>query len=275
LQYFVSACDRTFLIECESEEIAAAITAAFGGLIAPARSPLAQSPPVYRLRHRSAGRGYDILTSAGDKASVDDVGGLLFHLDKHLTIALQYQRSDLFFVHAAVVGMAGRAAVLAAPPGTGKSTLTLALQESGFAYLSDELAPIDVRTMTVHPYPHALCLKSRPPEPYRLPHGTFDAGKRLHVPVEALAGATIKEPLPVAAVGFIQRVNAPPPALAWISSARAATRLMASVLNPLAHQGGGLDAALSISQAVPCFELETSDLERACAAMQTVLGARP
>jgi hypothetical protein len=269
LQYFVSACDRAFLIECESDEIAGAIRAAFSGLIAPTRSPAANSPLVYRVRHRSA-RGYDILTSAGDTASVDDVAGLLFHLDKHLTIALQRLRSDLFFVHAAVVGMGGRAAVLAAPPGTGKSTLTLALQESGFAYLSDELAPIDMRTMTVYPYSHALCLKSRPPAPYRLPPGTFDAGQRLHVPVEMLSGPTVKEPIPVAAVGFIQRVNAPPPALAWISSARAATRLMASVLNPLAHQGGGLDAALSISQAVPCFELESSDLERACAALRVV-----
>jgi hypothetical protein len=272
LQYFVSACDRTFLIECESDEIAAAVTAAFGGLSAPSRPPVPEFPLVYRIRDRSAGRGYDILTSAGETASVPDVAGLLFHLDKHLTIALQYLRADLFFVHAAVVGLAGRAAVLAAPPGTGKSTLTLALQERGFAYLSDELAPIDVRTMTVHPYPHALCLKSRPPEPYKLPRGTYDAGQRLHVPVDALSGGTVKEPLPVAAVGFIHRVNGPPPALEWISSARAATRLMASVLNPLAHQGGGLDAALAISRAVPCFELETSDLERACVALQTVLG---
>lgn len=83
----------------------------------------------------------------------------LFLFEKDLTIELQYQRPDLFFVHAAVVERDGKAVVLAAPSGTGKSTLTLALLHAGFRYLSDELAPFDLVTLQVMPYPHALCLR--------------------------------------------------------------------------------------------------------------------
>jgi hypothetical protein len=113
---------------------------------------------------------------------------LLFHLDKDLTIALQLQRADLFFLHAAVVALDDRAVVLSAPSGTGKSTLALALLENGFDYLSDELAPIDVQRLTVHPFPHALCLKSPPPAPYCLPTGALGIGVRYHVPGDILRG---------------------------------------------------------------------------------------
>ncbi|NJM39802.1 MAG: hypothetical protein HC853_03025, partial [Anaerolineae bacterium] len=34
---------------------------------------------------------------------VDDADGLLFHIDKDITISLQHQRRDLFFIHAAAV----------------------------------------------------------------------------------------------------------------------------------------------------------------------------
>ena len=54
-----------------------------------------------------------------------------------------------------------RVAVLAAPPTTGKSTLTLALLERGLAYLSDELAPVDLPTRCVYPYARAVSLSLR------------------------------------------------------------------------------------------------------------------
>ena len=49
--------------------------------------------------------------------------------------------------------------------GAGKSTTAWGLLHHGFSYLSDELAPIDLETLEVLPYRHALCLKRRPPSP--------------------------------------------------------------------------------------------------------------
>jgi hypothetical protein len=265
------ACDRTFLIRCDDDEAVAFVQAAFSDLLVSPSSSSADAIILCRIFRARSGCRFRVLDSGGGAASFDDIDGLVFHIDKLLTIALQYQRPDLYFLHAAAVALDGRVAVLVAPSGTGKSTLALALVDSGFSYLSDELAPLDFRTMTVHPYAHALCLKSPPPQPYRLPPGTLDTGGRFHIPVAALSAATVKEPLPLAAIVFIQRRQPAPVVCRSITPARAAARLMANALNPLAHDGDGLDVAVTISQTVPCFELESGDLHRACAAIETIL----
>ena len=62
-------------------------------------------------------------------------------------------RSDLLWIHAGVVAFAGRALVLAAPAGQGKSTMVGELLEWGCTYLSDEVAPIDPVKRAVLPFP--------------------------------------------------------------------------------------------------------------------------
>ena len=111
---------------------------------------------------------------------------LLFHLDKNITLTLQEQRPDLYFLHAAAVALDDRVAALAAPSGTGKSTMAFALLANQFVYFSDELTPIEPETLLVHPYPRALCLKAPLLEGHRLPQGTLDTGSRFHVPVDAV-----------------------------------------------------------------------------------------
>jgi HprK-related kinase A len=64
-------------------------------------------------------------------------------------------------VHAAVVEKSGYAAVLPAPPGSGKSTLTAALIQEGWRLLSDELTCIDIQTANVSPIPRPVSLKNQ------------------------------------------------------------------------------------------------------------------
>ena len=181
------------------------------------------------------------------------------------------ERSDLFFLHAATVACGERVAVLSATSGTGKSTLTLASLSRGIDYLSDELAPIDLNLMTVEAYPRALCVKSPPPAPYVLPVGTIHHGGRFHVPVESLPGKSRKGSLPVAACIFLEREGRGRDGLRPITPASAVARLMANTLNSLAHPNAGLDAAIAVSQAVPCFELDNGNLPAATMAIKDVL----
>ena len=78
--------------------------------------------------------GYRVGAEGTWRQLFDDLDGLLFHIDKDITLTVQLTRSDLFFLHAAVVALDGRAVVVAAPSGTGKSTLVLALLERGLEY---------------------------------------------------------------------------------------------------------------------------------------------
>ncbi len=234
----------------------------------------ALAPHHYRISQAAPETGFSVY-SAGDTALLENADQLLFHLDKDLTITLQLQRPDLLFLHAAVVAWKGRAAVVSAPSGTGKSTFTLALLEEGFDYLSDELAPIDLERGMVHPYPHALCLKTPPPPPYRLPAATFDAGSRLHVPAASLGVVVHQEPVPLAALIFIRRHGAAPTSAQRLGAATAAAHLMSNALNPLAHAGAGLDAAIALAGAVPGFELDSTDLRAACREVKAILEQMP
>lgn len=63
-------------------------------------------------------------------------------------------------VHAAVVEWHGRAMILPAPPGSGKSTLCAALVARGARLLSDELALIDAESRSVIPLPRPISLKN-------------------------------------------------------------------------------------------------------------------
>ena len=139
----LTACDCAFAIECPDDETATLLDVVFGALLIPSTAGKSTVSASLRIERGGQGRGYRIREVDAGSTPIADADALLFHVDKWLTIALQRQRPELYFVHAAAVANRDRVAVMAAPPTTGKSTLTLALLERGLAYLSDELAPVD------------------------------------------------------------------------------------------------------------------------------------
>ncbi len=200
-----------------------------------------------------------------------DPDELLFLLEKDLTVELQKRRPDLYFLHSAALEWNGKVCLLAAEAGSGKSTTTWALLHHGFRYLSDELSPVDVEAMRVFPYPHALCLKRRPPD-YPLPTDTIDLGRTLHVPFGSLPSETITEPLPLGAVFLVKYCpDLAAPELHAISGAEAGARLYLTALNALSHLNRGLDAAIRIAEQVPCFAVDSAALPATCALIRSVL----
>jgi HprK-related kinase A len=67
---------------------------------------------------------------------------------------------DYLIIHAAVVEKGGRAAILPAPPGSGKSTLCAALVNRGWRLFSDELAMFSLQTRELVPLPRPVNLKN-------------------------------------------------------------------------------------------------------------------
>jgi hypothetical protein len=200
---------------------------------------------------------------------VESISELLYLIEKELTIELQKRRQDLLFLHAAALEWQRRAFLLAADSGTGKSTTAWGLLHHGFRYLTDELSPIDVGRMRIFAYPHALCLKQRPPI-YRLPSETIDLGHTFHVPTSALPASVKLEPCPIGAVFLLHRDKAvSAPTLRELTPAEAGARLYLTVLNALAHDNRGLDSVAEIAERAPCFLLETADLDKTCALIRT------
>lgn len=189
----------------------------------------------------------------------------LYFFEKSITIELQKIRSDLFVIHSAALEYKNKACLLVAESGGGKSTTTWALLQNDFNYLSDELAAIDLNTMQVHPYAHALCLKKEPPSPFGFPHGTLYTSHTKHIPTGSMPSKIIDYSVDLVSVFFVNYDSeANSPSVSSVSSAEGSARIYANTLNLLAHERYGLGAAIKIGSHCQCFDMVTADLQASC-----------
>jgi HprK-related kinase A len=82
-------------------------------------------------------------------------------LEWGLNWCVSTQAHHYLIIHAAVVEKNGLAAILPAPPGSGKSTLTAGLVLSGWRLLSDKLTLINRKTGLIQPLPRPVSLKNQ------------------------------------------------------------------------------------------------------------------
>lgn len=110
------------------------------------------------------------------------------------------QAHHYLLLHAAVLERGGRAVILPAPPGSGKSTLCAALAFRGWRLLSDELALVDLQ----QPLVHALA------RPISLKNASIDIIRRF------APDAVVNTPTPGTAKGTVTHVRPPPEAVARV-----------------------------------------------------------
>jgi hypothetical protein len=226
----------------------------------------------YEVRRRRNGSQFRLIRQGRELITAWDEGELLFILEKELTIELQKIRRELYFLHAAALSLAGQAFLIVAPSGTGKSTTAWALLHHGFDYLSDELAPVDLDSLRLQPYPHALCLKKEPPLTYSLPARSVRTSSTLHVPVAQLPNPFVSQPTPLSTIFFLEYCpELKIPTARTITKAEAAARLFVNALNPLAHEQDGLAGAAVIAQRVPSFHLKSAELGLTCELVKAIL----
>ncbi len=70
-------------------------------------------------------------------------------------------RSSLLFLHGSVVLREGRALIFCGGSGSGKSTLAVKLERAGHLLLSDEFAPLDLRTGLFRAFPRSFLIRGR------------------------------------------------------------------------------------------------------------------
>ncbi len=220
----------------------------------------------YFVKSVDGGNRFEVSRQESDFHLIaEDVGQLIYFLEGDLVVQLQVLRADLLFLHSAVVSDGRLAYLFTGPSGAGKSTICWGLLHHGFHYLSDELAPVSLEQASVSPYSHALCLKSFPPDSYPIPDDAVVTGRGIHVPLPSMPTSPLTSDLPVGSIFFVKHQEMNKEASAeQVGHAEAATRLYPNILNALAHNNDGLDAALQLTRDVECYRLDAADLAETC-----------
>lgn len=224
----------------------------------------------YELKLGKEESTYTIIRNKTTVLDCEDIGMFVYRLEKDITVEIQYLCSSLFFMHGAALEKNGEVLLLTGRSGAGKSTTTWGLLNNGFNYLSDELAPINLDSLQISPYPHAVCLKSHPPL-YPLPENILKTNRTMHVPVGLLPCKGHLESFPLTKVIIVEySAENTSPELTKLSQAAACLNIYTNGLNQLAHDNDGLDAASKIAAHCECYTLAAAKLDETCELINTL-----
>lgn len=175
-------------------------------------------------------------------------------------------------LHSAVVERSGRALMLPAPPGSGKSTLCAGLVNRGWRLLSDELALIDPVTGEIVPLPRPVSLKNASIDVIRRFSSDATIGPTVH---DTLKGSVAHMKPPVESV----RRSAERASPGWLvlpryeanaslrveplGRGRAFMHLVDSGFNYHLHGRGGFEVLAQLTESSVCYDLTYSDLAQA------------
>jgi HprK-related kinase A len=187
-------------------------------------------------------------------------------------------------IHAAVIERDGRAAVLPAPPGSGKSTLCAGLIQRGWRLLSDELALLDMDSGMIHGMARPVSLKNASIAAIR----DFAPQAVMTPAVPDTAKGTVSLLRPPAA--SVQRVREParaawivlpshepgaPPVFSPHGKERAFMTLAEQSFNYDMHGARGFEAMGRLVDQCDCLRFNYGALEDAAAAFERLAAASP
>lgn len=177
-------------------------------------------------------------------------------------------------IHAAVVEKDGCAAILPAPPGSGKSTLCAALVHHGWRLLSDELTLVRPSDGLIVPMPRPISLKNASIALMRdyLPSPVFspsvadtEKGTVAHLKAPADSVARGTEAARPAWVIFPQYEAGAAPLLTPLPKARAMLRVAANSFNYSLLGRAGFETLAGLVEQSACYRFSYSALDDAIA----------
>lgn len=177
-------------------------------------------------------------------------------------------------IHAAVVEKGGRAAILPAPPGSGKSTLCAALVSSGWRLLSDELTLVRLADGLLQPVPRPVSLKNGSIDVIRdfapgavLSAAVLDTAKGTIAHLKAPRDSVLRadEPARPGWVIFPRYVAGAELQLAPIAPARTFMRVAENAFNYSVLGSAGFAALGGLVDAAPGYDFSYGRLDEALA----------
>ena len=180
--------------------------------------------------------------------------------------------NSYLMIHAAVLEKDGHAAILPAPPGSGKSTLCAALVCRGWRLFSDEIALVRLTDGKIVPLPRPISLKNESIDIIRAyqPQAIFSRkvaatikGTVAHMKIPADSVERAAQTAQAAWVIFPRYQAGASTQLQSLPRARAFMRMADNSFNYSLLGGQGFDAMTRLIDAVECHEFCYSVLDQA------------
>lgn len=227
---------------------------------------------IWIIPAESGGNGWDVFYNqrcCNQDVSAEHIPPLLAFLTFNCTSNALH--SHLLF-HAAVLAKDTKAYLFPAHVGFGKSTLSMFLCKNDFLFLSDELALVHPKTLTVRPMPLPLCIKSgslevltpQYPQLNKLPSFFRGDGKEVRYmapPQNAIAD--LHNDYPIAALIFPHFTHNTAAKMNLISKSEAIRNLAHTGSSDRPLNNKDINALIRLVDKNPCYSLKYADLGEA------------
>jgi hypothetical protein len=200
------------------------------------------------------------------------VGWVTWHINSQV-IAEGTERYVL--LHASAAASDGRCVLFPAAPEAGKTTLVAGLVRSGFAYVTDEAAAIDPKTLEIEPYPKPLSID---PGSWGLlddlapDDGEGYHAEQWHVSPTWIRPDAVSGPVPVSLLVFPKFVAGAPTRCVPITRSAGLVEMMSHTFRFHRHGRRNLEVLARTLRSVDCYELVNGDLREACDAIRLLFG---
>lgn len=190
------------------------------------------------------------------------------------------QAHSWLVIHAAVIEKDGRAAILPAPPGSGKSTLCAALVNRGWRLLSDELTLVRLDDGYIDPLPRPVSLKNAsigiirdfaPAAAFTRPVADTVKGTVAHMRASSESVARALDPALPSWIVFPQWRAGAPATLREVPRARAHLRLAENAFNYSLLGEAGFQAVARMVEQVRTVDFSYGVLDEAIAVFERLL----
>lgn len=235
------------------------------------------TPTPYSLRHR---RRFLVRTGSGVQFEPAGRKEVLPYVEWAVNWEIPKAMPQYLQLHASSLEVDGMGVILPGASGSGKSTLTTGLVASGWRYLCDEFALVDSRSLKLHPYPRAICIK-QPAFGVLESIGVSVRGYRHYlkgtkgyvafVNPHSIRDDVVGRPCPIRYVVFPKYVANVRPSLIPISRADAAFRLHSVCFNLLTCDRLALDVVAGLIRGATCYQLISSDISATCDLMHDLV----
>lgn len=236
-----------------------------------------------KARHRFRWRRgpYTLHSDGGHDFQVEHSYEVLPHLEWFINWQIIHNRHDYVQLHASSLEVDGRALILPGNPGRGKSTLTAGLLARGWSYLCDEFALIEPDTLTIQPFPRALCMKEASfPVVDRLgltiyrktPYQKATKGRVGFLNPLDIRANVVGQPSRVRWVVFPEYIPGSTPTLEPMTRSQGAYELARQCFNFPAVEGFALQTLTAVARNADCYRLVSGDINKTCDLLDDLTG---